>query len=70
MRDVYLYEDCGVLKNLLHIKDKTLLDEAEADYVTYALSISISLSGCDERTATSSGTATTGGDTDKNRRTE
>ncbi len=37
MRDVYLYEDCGVLKNLLHIKDKTLLDEAEADYVTYRL---------------------------------
>lgn len=45
MRDVYLYENCGVLKNPLHIKDKMLLDEAEADYVTYALSISISLSG-------------------------
>ncbi len=37
MRDVYLYEDCGVLKNLLHIKDKTLLDEAEADYLSIIL---------------------------------
>lgn len=37
MRDIYLYEDCGVLKNLLHIKDKMLLDNAEADYVTYRL---------------------------------
>ncbi|MBQ6968190.1 MAG: Fic family protein [Lachnospiraceae bacterium] len=37
MRDIYLYEDSDVLKNLLNIKDKTLLDEAEADYVTYRL---------------------------------
>ncbi len=28
MRDAYLYEDCDVLKNLLGIKDKKLLDEA------------------------------------------
>lgn len=37
MRDCYLYEDCGVLKNLLNIKDETLLNNAEADYVTYRL---------------------------------
>lgn len=37
MRDIYIYEDCNVLKNLLHIKDKALLDDAEADYVTYRL---------------------------------
>lgn len=37
MRDIYLYEDCDVLKNLLHIKDTTLLNDAEADYVTYRL---------------------------------
>ena len=37
MRDIYLYEDCNVLKNLLDIRDKNLLDEAEADYVTYRL---------------------------------
>lgn len=37
MRDIYLYEDCDVMKNLLHIKDKSLLDDAEADYVTYRL---------------------------------
>ena len=37
MRDIYLYEDCDVLKNLLNIRDKKLLDEAEADYVTYRL---------------------------------
>ncbi|MBD5521951.1 MAG: hypothetical protein HDR03_12160 [Lachnospiraceae bacterium] len=37
MQDIYLYEDCSVLKNLLDIKDKTLLDDAEADYVTYRL---------------------------------
>lgn len=37
MRDAYLYEDCDVLKNLLGIKDKELLDEAEAGYVTYRL---------------------------------
>ena len=37
MQDIYLYEDCSVLKNLLDIKDKTILDDAEADYVTYRL---------------------------------
>ena len=37
MRDAYLYEDCDVLKNLLDIKDKSLLDEAEADFVTFRL---------------------------------
>ncbi len=37
MRDVYLYEDCNVLRNRLNIKDKTLLNDAEADYVTYRL---------------------------------
>ncbi len=37
MQDIYLYEDCDVLKNLLDIRDKKLLDEAEADYVTYRL---------------------------------
>ena len=37
MRDIYLYDDCPVLKNLLDIKDQKLLDEAEADYVTYRL---------------------------------
>ena len=37
MRDIYLYEDSDVLKNLLNIKDKKMLDEAEADYVTFRL---------------------------------
>ena len=37
MQDIYLYEDCDVLKNLLDIREKNLLDEAEADYVTYRL---------------------------------
>ena len=37
MRDIYLYEDCDVLKNLLGIKDLKLLNDAEADYVTYRL---------------------------------
>ena len=37
MQDIYLYEDCDVLKNLLDIRDNKLLDEAEADYVTYRL---------------------------------
>ncbi len=37
MGDIYLYNDCSVLKNLLDIKDQKLLDEAEADYVTYRL---------------------------------
>lgn len=37
MRDIYLYEDCSVLKNILHIKDKKLLEDAEADFVTYRL---------------------------------
>ena len=37
MPDPYLYEGTDVLKNLLNIKDKKLLDEAEAGYVTYRL---------------------------------
>ena len=37
MRDIYLYEDSDILKNLLNIKDKEMLDEAEADYVTFRL---------------------------------
>lgn len=37
MRDTYLYEDCNVLRNCLNIKDRALLDDAEADYVTYRL---------------------------------
>ena len=37
MRDIYLYEDCDTLKNLLNLKDKEMLDEAEADYVTFRL---------------------------------
>ena len=37
MRDIYMYEDCDVLKNLLNIKDAKLLNDAEADYVTYRL---------------------------------
>ena len=37
MRDICLYEDCDVLKNLPGIKDVKLLNDAEADYVTYRL---------------------------------
>ena len=37
MHDIYLYEGTDVLKNLLGIKDRKLLEEAEADYVTYRL---------------------------------
>ncbi len=37
MGDIYLYEGTDVLKNLLNIRDKEKLDEAEADYVTYRL---------------------------------
>ena len=37
MRDIYLYEDCDVLKNLLGIRDKKLLDDAEADYASFRL---------------------------------
>lgn len=37
MGDIYLYEGTDVLKNLLNIRDKKKLDEAEADYVTYRL---------------------------------
>jgi cell filamentation protein len=34
MRDPYLYDDAEVLRNLLGIKDRTVLDKAEAD-ITY-----------------------------------
>lgn len=37
MRDIYLYEDCSVLKNKLDIKIQEKLDEAEADYVVFRL---------------------------------
>jgi len=37
MRDIYLYEGTDILKNLLDIRDRILLNEAEADYVTYRL---------------------------------
>lgn len=31
MRDIYLYEGTDVLRNLLNIRDRKLLEEAEAD---------------------------------------
>lgn len=37
MRDIYLYEDCPVLKNKLSIKEQKKLEEAEADFVVYRL---------------------------------
>ncbi|MEE1314510.1 MAG: Fic family protein [Faecalimonas sp.] len=37
MRDPYLYDDGGVLKNKLGILDQDNLEEAEADYVVYRL---------------------------------
>lgn len=37
MRDIYLYEDCNVLKNKLDIKTQTELDEAEAHYTALTL---------------------------------
>lgn len=37
MRDIYLYDDCDVLRNLLGIRNQKRLEEAEADYVTYRL---------------------------------
>lgn len=37
MRDIYLYEGTDVLKNLLGIRDRKLLEEAEAGYVSYRL---------------------------------
>ena len=37
MRDIYLYEGTDVLKNLLDIRDRKLLEDAEADYVTFRL---------------------------------
>ena len=37
MRDPYLYKDSHVLKNLLNIKDSSLLEQAEADFVVYRL---------------------------------
>ncbi|MBE5900185.1 MAG: hypothetical protein E7279_11425 [Lachnospiraceae bacterium] len=37
MRDPYLYEGTDVLRNLLGIKDRNLLEEAESGYVTYRL---------------------------------
>lgn len=37
MRDPYLYEDTGVLRNILNINDDKLLKDAEADYVSFRL---------------------------------
>lgn len=37
MRDIYLYEDRDVLRNLLGIRDSKLLNDAEADYVSFRL---------------------------------
>ena len=37
MPDFYLYDGTDVLKNLLGIKDRKLLEEAEAGYVSYRL---------------------------------
>lgn len=37
MRDVYLYDDCNILRNLLDIKEQKLLDDAEADYIAFRL---------------------------------
>jgi cell filamentation protein len=37
MHDIYLYDGSDVLKNLLNIRDRDFLEEAEADYVTYRL---------------------------------
>ncbi len=37
MPDIYLYEGTDVLKNLLGIRDRKHLEEAEADYVTFRL---------------------------------
>lgn len=37
MRDIYLYDDCMVLKNKLEIKEQKKLEEAEADFVVYRL---------------------------------
>ena len=37
MPDLYLYEGTDVLKNLLGIRDRKLLEEAEAGYVSYRL---------------------------------
>lgn len=37
MRDPYLYEDSPVLINKLDIRDQSLLDEAEADFVVFRL---------------------------------
>ena len=37
MKDKYLYENSLVLKNLLDIRDPDLLNQAEADYVTFRL---------------------------------
>ena len=33
MRDLYLYEGTDVLKNLLGLREKKLLEEAESGYV-------------------------------------
>ena len=37
MKDIYLYEDCDVLKNKLNIKDPKKLDAAEGSIVSFAI---------------------------------
>lgn len=37
MYDIYLYENSNVLKNKFGIKEISLLEEAEADYVSLRL---------------------------------
>ena len=37
MRDPYLYDDVPVLRNKLDIKEQSMLDNAEADYVVFRL---------------------------------
>ena len=37
MRDIYLYENSDVLKNLLDIRDRQLLNDAESDFLSFRL---------------------------------
>ncbi len=35
--DVYLYEDCRVLKNKLNLKDEAELDKAESEFASISM---------------------------------
>lgn len=48
MKDIYLYEDAPVLKNLLNIKDEKLLEIAESD-ITYIKLLDIDSHFTDDR---------------------